>query len=68
MSTQVASSRKRTHRHEEAIGLVCAKQKACQGCKVFEGDPGCWGGGHQGKSYCPLHEGGVSHEDSSLLH
>ncbi len=56
-----------THRQEEAIQLVAAKDKACQSSQVSMRDPGGGGGGHEGEAHHPLHEGGVLPKDCCLF-
>ncbi len=56
-----------THRQEEAIQLVAAKDKACQSSQVSMRDPGGGGGGHEGEAHHPLHERGVLHKDCRLF-
>ena len=56
-----------THRQEEAIQLVAAKDKACQSSQVSMRDPAGGGGGHEGEAHHPLHEGAVLPKDCCLL-
>ncbi|KAA6425819.1 MAG: hypothetical protein FRX49_04194 [Trebouxia sp. A1-2] len=49
-----------THRQEEAIQLVAAKDKTCQSSQISMRDPGGGGGGHEGEAHHPLHEGAAT--------
>lgn len=67
MHLKAAAHAAHTHRQEEAIQLVAAKDKTCQSSQISMRDPGGGGGGHEGEAHHPLHEGGVLPEDSCLF-